>query len=43
MVFPDELSLGCSLKRKTLKEEGGSKDDFSLQLGPTSLAIREVA
>jgi hypothetical protein len=29
--------------KKTLKEEGGSEDDFCLQLGPTSLAIREVA
>jgi len=30
-------------QKKTLKEEGGSQDDFSLQLGPTSLGIWEVA
>jgi hypothetical protein len=30
-------------QNKTLKEEGGSQDDFSLQLGPTSLGIRQVA
>jgi len=37
MVFPNELFFGCSLKKENTQEEGGSQDDFSLQLNLTSL------